>query len=572
MYRIVWEDSEIFDDQMIDVDDMHLLSPKLVMEVDQAGSLEFTVPPSNWIYDQVEQGLLYRVLVSVVDDEYNEIWTGRVMSVDLDFNNCKVVYCEGALAWLNDCYPAYQNFINGGSITGTNPGRQNAFWLLNSLLGQYNTYRDKWSNPASTVDKVESRYEITTRYACVTAETDASSENQNVALWSPTESVYDQVMNLKDTWGGYMIALWHDDPENPSVEIQWWKDMWKDQTEQQAHANAAEAVFGENLLDMVKTRSMDEVVTYLHPIGATIETEYAQNKYMDENPSHMDGITYYEGWWIDDNGDFVRLADNYPNRTRYVTSQTLDAGTAANKALRYYYSGRIKGNYAKWAVLDKHRVPIIVEKSGAKKEKDDHGVWQDTVATSDLDEVTIPKEGRYLRFAWYKDPDNKDEDDHEINYQEYSFIHTEERDTEPLDDVVNIGSVNNGNPYLILHPGQTAQYGGAWIEKTVEWPDINVPQGLLSVANDYCAEVAFEEISYEVRYIDMGFVNKYAIPDTWMSPRLLDCVHVVSPPHNVDTYMYITRIEIPFDDIANISITLGKPVNKNLTDVIRNNK
>lgn len=569
MYRIVWEDSEIFDDQMIDADDMHLISPKLVMEVDQAGSLEFTVPPTHWVYDSIDQGLLDRVIVSVVDDEYNDIWNGRVMSVDLDFNNCKVVYCEGALSWLNDCYPAYQSFANGGIIGGSAPGRTNAYWLLNNLLGCYNAYRNTQSSLSE--DKVESRYNIQTKYSYVTAETDASSENQNVALWSPTESVYDQLMSLKDSWGGYMITVWNAD--DSSIMIQWWKDMWKDQTEQQAHANAAEAVFGENLLDMVKTRSMDEVVTYLHPIGASVETQYAQEKYMDENPSHMSGITYYPGWRIDDNGNFVELADNYPNRTRYVTSQTLDAGTAANKALRYYYSGRIKGNYAKWAVLDRHRVPIIVEKSGAKKEKDDHGVWQDTVASSDLEEITIPKEGRFLRFAWYEDPDNKDEDDHEIPFADYSFIHTEQRDTEPLEDIVTIASVNNGSPYLIIHPGQSSQYGsGAWIEKTVEWPDINVPQGLLSVANDYYAEVAFEEISYEVKYIDMGFVDKYSIPDTWTSPRLLGCVHVISEPHNVDTYMYITRIEIPFDNIANISITLGKPINKNLTDVIRNNK
>lgn len=569
MYRIVWEDSEIFDDQLIDADDMHLISPKLVMEVDQAGSLEFTVPPTHWVYDSIDQGLLDRVIVSVVDDEYNDIWNGRVMSVDLDFNNCKVVYCEGALSWLNDCYPAYQSFVNGGIIGGNAPGRTNAYWLLNNLLGCYNTYRNTQSSLAE--DKVESRYTIQTKYSYVTAETDASSENQNVALWSPTESVYDQLMSLKDTWGGYMITVWNSD--DSSIMIQWWKDMWKDKTEQQAHANAAEAVFGENLLDMVKTRSMDEVVTYLHPIGASVETQYAQEKYMDENPSHMSGITYYPGWWIDDNGNFVELANDYPNRTRYVTSQTLDAGTAANKALRYYYSGRIKGNYAKWAVLDRHRVPIIVEKSGAKKEKDDHGNWQDTIASSDLDEITIPKEGRFLRFAWYEDPDYKDEDDHTIPFADYSFIHTEQRDTEPLEDVVTIASVNNGSPYLIIHPGQSSQYGsGAWIEKTVEWPDINVPQGLLSVANDYYAEVAFEEISYEIKYIDMGFVDKYSIPDTWTSPRLLGCVHVISEPHNVDTYMYITRIEIPFDNIANISITLGKPVNKNLTDVIRNNK
>ena len=577
MYRIEIEGLTIYDDRYSSVEELKLINPKLHMELDQAGSLEFTLAPSNtWnthtFNGSIEADVRHRLVVRVChNDDVVSVWKGRLMSVKSDMWNNKTIYCEGVLAWLNDAYPQDERYTQSGASGGDYiPGKYEAWSLLSDYLAQYTSYYNRFLSGYTNQSKLESKYDISTRYGYVTVETDATSTDTIWHIYDPNKSVYDGIMDLKNKWGGYFVATELSTGENI---IQWWKDYWKGSTEEESHANARSVDFGYNLLDFVKTNSAEEAVTILHPLGAKFIPEGINGgifgqKYPWEywHHSHMDGITFYDGWWLNNDGEWVQTTN-----TKYFTSQTI----SITPRMKYYYSGRMKGNWVIYSILDKNSVPIVVKTSMAemKKEEDSNGNWTgnwvESVATFDREEVTIPEEGKYLRFAWYNDPDYKDEDDHQIPRADYSFIDSEQATDSIGEYTLTVAEVNGiMGAYMKLPTSILNLYGtNTWIEKNVEWSEINVAKGLKSVATDYMNKVAFNSLSLEIKYIDMGFVDYDVIPDSWKPPKILDCVHVTSAPHGVDTYMYITSLDIPFDNPANITITLGSPEAKKLSDV-----
>lgn len=92
------------------MDDNYLvLQPKLTVEIGKAGSLQFQVPPTHPLYDQLDR---LRTYTSVQLDE-DEIFRGRILSNERAFNNVRTVYCEGDLAYLVD------SVQKGEKYTGT---------------------------------------------------------------------------------------------------------------------------------------------------------------------------------------------------------------------------------------------------------------------------------------------------------------------------------------------------------------------------------------------------------------------------------------------------------------------
>ena len=95
IYRVLLDGNDILDYQ-----DRRfvLLGPTLEMEVNAAGSFEFTMPPAHEFYDEVKPLLS---TIEVFEDE-RPIWFGRPIQIRTDFYNQKKVYCEGAFAFFND--------------------------------------------------------------------------------------------------------------------------------------------------------------------------------------------------------------------------------------------------------------------------------------------------------------------------------------------------------------------------------------------------------------------------------------------------------------------------------------
>lgn len=113
IYRIVMDNYDIYGLE----DDTKLISPKVTIEVNRAGSLTFTLPPTHFMYDKVK---ILQSDVEVYED--NElIWFGRVLSEEMAFNKTKTITCEGAMAFFNDSIQpvmSYENVTRKEFLTG----------------------------------------------------------------------------------------------------------------------------------------------------------------------------------------------------------------------------------------------------------------------------------------------------------------------------------------------------------------------------------------------------------------------------------------------------------------------
>ena len=79
-----------------------------INRIDSAGEASFTIPPSHPLYNS-----LHKIKTHIVIKEGPKVvWYGRVFSTRRDFRNCKVITCEGAMAFLNDiCLAPYRYYV-----------------------------------------------------------------------------------------------------------------------------------------------------------------------------------------------------------------------------------------------------------------------------------------------------------------------------------------------------------------------------------------------------------------------------------------------------------------------------
>lgn len=97
MYSIYADDACIYSD-VFALESMKVISPKLTLEDNAAGSLTMKLPQKN-----VGYGSIARMTTDIsVQKDGVEIWAGRVLSESMDFYNNRDLYCEGELAYFND--------------------------------------------------------------------------------------------------------------------------------------------------------------------------------------------------------------------------------------------------------------------------------------------------------------------------------------------------------------------------------------------------------------------------------------------------------------------------------------
>lgn len=138
-YRVLLDGNDILDP--LDVR-LTLLQPKLEMEINTAGSFEFVMPPTHTYYNSVH---MFTSDIEIYEDG-QLIWFGRPVEEQTDFYKQKTVYCEGALAYLNDTIVDMEDMeFDDIPIAGYftflldehNLGLQRASGVLNGSDGSY---------------------------------------------------------------------------------------------------------------------------------------------------------------------------------------------------------------------------------------------------------------------------------------------------------------------------------------------------------------------------------------------------------------------------------------------------
>lgn len=130
----------IYDDDVYD-ESLRLSDPKLHLEVNSAGTLEFSIAPDNVGYDKLVPMKTQFIVMRSDSPEKNGtrqrneiIWFGRALTIDTDIYKVKSIHCEGGLSYLNDV--VYRDNSEG------------IFWNATQPVGVmlYSTWNDTQDN------------------------------------------------------------------------------------------------------------------------------------------------------------------------------------------------------------------------------------------------------------------------------------------------------------------------------------------------------------------------------------------------------------------------------------------
>lgn len=133
----------------------------------------------------------------------------------------------------------------------------------------------------------------------------------------------------------------------------------------------------------------------------------------------------------------------------------------------------------------------------------------------------------------------------------------DESPIDALDAYLTVESVNDGSKYVVSANAVSA-YGR--IEKVIRWDDVTVPSNLLSKANSYLSEIQFDNMTIELKAIDLHYfdIEEEAI-------NVLDRIKVKSAVHGMDRYFPVSKIDIPLDNPEDSVFTLGDNIKTSLT-------
>ena len=116
-------------------------------------------------------------------------------------------------------------------------------------------------------------------------------------------------------------------------------------------------------------------------------------------------------------------------------------------------------------------------------------------------------------------------------------------------EYLNVSSVNDGSIYVI-DQNTIGTYGR--VEKVIQFSDVDDPNDLLRLANEYLTTLQFSSMNLEIKAIDMHYLI-----NSEPSFELLDLVHCISAPHDLDGWYPINKIDIALDSPDNTVYYLG---------------
>lgn len=243
IYRVVLDD--LYDLHTSDINCM-LLNPSLELEMNSAGSFNFTLPPTHPYWDSIE---ILKSTIDVYEDD-DLIFTGRVANIDKNWNNERVVECEGALAYFNDSIHRQMKWETPLPIA-VDPDNQpedpseHIQNFLEDVLNNHNVFVGNATNRQIHIGHIYVDPYLVTR-----------------------EVDYDTTLDILtrmciDTNGGYFMI--RKDPETHLLYLDWLKDFTEE--------SGQPASFGVNLLDFNTGLHAADICTGVLARGATVNDQ-----------------------------------------------------------------------------------------------------------------------------------------------------------------------------------------------------------------------------------------------------------------------------------------------------------
>lgn len=243
----LYVDGELFFANDWNEKEYRLISPKIKLELNKSGSVEFTILPTHPFYNAF---LPMKSIVTAYRDD-TLIFDGRVLSGNADNYKQRRVYCEGALAYLVD------------SVLSPCKGTRTAEEHYRLIINAHN-------------EQVEPEK----RFSPGIVSIDQKNESQIFGEDSYRENFSSIETDLLDAYGGYLRIRYDG------------STRYLDYVKSYDSTNSQKIRFGSNLLDLTNKRSGEDLFTVLLPIGKdklTIEgagpsSKYTHNGIYLENP------------------------------------------------------------------------------------------------------------------------------------------------------------------------------------------------------------------------------------------------------------------------------------------------
>lgn len=228
-YRIYAGQWLLHDDRL---EELKVLSPQLVLEVNKTGSLTFSIYPDHPYYNNIAK---LKTIITVYQDDLL-LFRGRVLNDEKGFWNEKQVVCEGQLAFLLDSIQRPYNFT--GSVLE----------YFTQLISNHNAM-------------VEVEKQFVVGNVTVTDPNDyiVRSNIDPVKTWEEIEK------KLLELLGGF-LQVRH---ENGTFYIDYLQEISK--------ISSQTVEFGKNLLDLKHIRKGEDIATALIPLGSKLKDEEGQD-------------------------------------------------------------------------------------------------------------------------------------------------------------------------------------------------------------------------------------------------------------------------------------------------------
>lgn len=507
-----------------------VINPVLNLEESAAGSLEFKLPPTNTFYEKI--GMMtstIRVYCKSGNNIKEEIWEGRPLKTDEDmFKNHKIV-CEGALSYLNDVYQPQAKYT-GGDVN-----------FLNSVIDIYNARAA--SHRQFEIGSVSVDYGV------------GGYDFEETTSYESTLSVLN---NFCTKYGCYMYTERNQFNGKLTIHFR--------NTKSRNGENDTQTIeFGKNLTDYARNFDFSNMISVVLPLGAKIEKDKEAN-------ARGNKLTPYDHW----PATGVEMGYVIANPPSDTTGQTplLTVSDKNYKVYSYkvnpgdvvFISSQMHNGHTFWTL----RTPQGSYISNCTKTVPN----KETMQVADNTKVTIPTLGvsnNSILYVGVYEPSSF------TGFGVYAGLKADEVDE--LDEYVNIADKESrddvrdaqGNHIAWVHTDKgsmyavceeaLAEYG--WIERKIEFSsETNVTQ-LYVNARKYLTSDRFDGMQIDVTAYDLRALGD----DNATNLKVGQRIHVIAKPYSLDTYMPITKLQIPLDNASNMKYTLGSTSNQSLTSV-----
>lgn len=257
MYKVYVNGELTFNDQLPD-EDLVLVKPKLVLEDNQPGTFDFTLPLNHRHANKTNAlgrpfcGSLTDTVTIYKNGQW--FWEGRPVSETSDFYNRRVIHCEGALSYFSDSIQPLKVQVSTSSLN-------TAIWsFLERLLERHNEQLEAIGERINR-DMSDRMIHLESGVSIVTVTPkDVSSFTRITNYETTLESINKRLINKLE--GHIRIRR---------VTVDGTSKLILDYLKDYPDTSSQKIEFGKNLLDYNKSIDMSEIATVIIPRGDTVE-------------------------------------------------------------------------------------------------------------------------------------------------------------------------------------------------------------------------------------------------------------------------------------------------------------